>query len=147
MTRTYKPTGSELVEQPTVPGYLKADESLYQDYLSSLTRYTINPSDWTGIQEVKEGEFVWRYQVQGMNKWLDCNQALYNENDPSTRRLFAIPKRKEQGQEEAAEDLLREYMTITGKPIDLSGGIGNILDRSGYSDWHKKVEAFLKRTI
>jgi hypothetical protein len=103
--KTFKPQGAELVEEASVSEPVKQDplyynyyscssyeDSLahYQAHIASLARYTINPEDWKGITQVKEGEFeimtgckhtpsVVKGDLRGCP---DCY-------------LFAIPKREE----------------------------------------------------
>jgi len=111
--KTFKPQGAELVEEARMeepdrkPDGFNAIQlkdhyiRLWREYnahIKSLLRYTINPSDWKGITQVKEGEFEVRHQVWYNGAWNNTKRQIYNCYTPSQRRLFAIPKREEETQ-------------------------------------------------
>lgn len=91
--KTFKPQGAELVEEASVPmpESIRNNSQEWQAYISHiehLTRYTINPDDWKGITQVKEGEFE---VIERPVEVVDVNGYYV-----STRIVvFAIPKREE----------------------------------------------------
>ncbi len=131
MTRIFKPTGSELVEQPRMKQPMSGDRKYHHYYgnehysndvieyslhLASLTRYTINPEDWNQGEEIKEGEFEVVRKCRAVDRERKGEPYDFNDFDLQYKcpdcYLFAIPKRKEQGQEEMQdlEEILSRYV-------------------------------------